>query len=200
MSKKEEKVVENPDKPKTEGESIQMSDGRFVTFAGKRKMLKTVSEDSKSVRFDFRNGETREFTIPHGEIAHKLAAHGAAQKIGDETAGVEDLGDMVIAVEAVIDRLHKGEWGATRQAGDSFSGASIVIKAVCEVTGKSVEDVKAFIEKKLASTEGLTRAALYQSFRNPASKTGQVIARLEAEKAAKKGTAANADELLSELG
>lgn len=199
MSKKEIEAT-SPIKAKTEVESVQMSDGRTVAFAGKRKMVKTVSEDYKSVRFDFRNGETREFTIPHGEIAHKLAAHGAAQKIGDETAGVEDLGDMVIAVEAMIDRLHNGEWGATRQAGDSFSGASIVIKAVCEVTGKSVEDVKAFIEKKLASTEGLTRAALYQSFRNPASKTGQVIARLEAEKALRKGTAANADELLSELG
>ena len=40
--------------------------------------------------------------------------------------------------------------------------------------------------------------SLYDSFRNPASKTGQIIERLEREKRTK--TAVDANDLLSELG
>jgi hypothetical protein len=189
-----------PAKPR-EVETVTMTDGRKVDFAGKRKMIKdTFVEDGKaSVRFDFRNGETRTFHV-HPDHMAQHAAHGAAQKIGDETAGENDVDDMVIAVDAMIDRLNKGEWHARRaSAGDSFSGASVVIKALCEVTGKSPEEIKTFLDGKLAATEGLTRRALYSSFRNPASKTGQVIARLELEKNSK-SEKLHAEDLLAELG
>ena len=46
--------------------------------------------------------------------------------------------------------------------------------------------------------EKLTRQELYSSFRNPASKTGQIIKRLEEEKAAK-ATKFSADDLLAEM-
>lgn len=189
-------------KAPTEVEQVTMSDGRVVGFAGKRKLIKETSIEGgqASVRFDFRNGESRTFVVPQ-ELLPQFAAHGASQKIGDETAGEESVDDMVIAVETIIDRLNKGEWGVTRKAGDSFSGASVVIRAICEVTGKSVGDIKDFLQAKLdaaeAKGEKLTRAALYASFRNPASKTGQVIERLEREKKSK--TAVNADDLLGEL-
>lgn len=181
-------------KPKAEVEQVTMTDGRVVGFAGKRKMVKETLDNG--VRFDFRNGETRTFNIPEGLLT-RLAVHGAAQKIGDETAGVEDVEDMVVGVDEIISRLSRGEWGVTRQAGDSFSGASVVIRAICEATGKSVADVKAFLQKKLDSDSKLTRAALYNSFRNPSSKTGQIIERLEREKRSK--TAVDADALLGEL-
>ncbi len=207
MSRKHEEVatevapetaVTSTVKVKAEPISVTMEDGRVVTFSPKRNIAKTV--EGHTVRFDFRNGQTRVYEVPHsGEIAHRLAAHGASQKIGDEAAGVDSIEDMVIAVEAMIERLHKGEWGATRQPGDSFAGASLVLKAVCEVSGKSLAEVKEFLEKKLAATPGLTRSALYASFRAPSTKTGQVIARLEAERLAAKGDITNADDLLSEL-
>lgn len=175
---------------------VEMTDGRTVEFVGKRKMVKEILDGG--VRFDFRNGQTRTFTIPES-LLQRLALHGAAQKIGDETAGVDDVEDMVVGVDEIIDRLSKGEWGATRtSSGDSFSGASAVIRAICEVTGKGVEEVKAFLQRKLDGDKNLTRAALYNSFRNPTSKTGQVIERLEREKRAK--SAGDGDALLAELG
>lgn len=191
MSETAEKSV----KAKAEVTIVSMSDGRSVPFTGKRKLVKEVLENG--VRFDFRNGETRTFTLNEALLT-RLALHGAAQKIGDEAAGVEEVEDMVVAIDDIIARLSRGEWGATRAAaGNSFSGASVVIRAICEATGKGVEEVKAFLQRKLDADANLTRAALYASFRNPASKTGQIIARLESEKKSK--TAVDADALLGEL-
>ena len=89
-----------------------------------------------------------------------------------------------------------------REAGESLAGASIVIRAICEATGKSISDVRAFLDGKLeaakARGEKLTRQALYASFRNPASKTGAIIKRMEEEKASK-SNAVNADDLLAEM-
>jgi hypothetical protein len=185
---------------------VTMSDGRVVSFAGKKKMVKEVIIDAEhhhaSVRFDFLNGETRSFKIGH-DLMLQFAGHGASQKIGDEAAGEEDVDDMVIAIDAVMERLSKGEWSARREGGgDGFSGASVVIRAIAEVTGKDIAAVKAFLDGKLAQAEAkgekLSRQELYKSFRNPASKTGQVILRMEQEKASKSNKV-NADELLDEL-
>ena len=180
---KAERVVEN----------VKMSDGRTVEFVGKRKLLKeTIIEGNVvKVRLDFRNGETRTWTIPQSLIL-RCAGHGAEQKLGDETAGEEKVEDMVLAVDDLMARLDKGEWTTPRAAGDSFSGASIVIKALSLVTGKPVDVIKDFLQKKLdnakAKGETLTRKALYDSFRNPSTDVGKKIRELEdAERAKSSG-------------
>jgi hypothetical protein len=187
----------------TEYVKIKLSDGREVDFAGKKKMNKTVlyskdletwhDEDPQDgdqyakVRFDFRNGETREFSPPDSLLI-RFIGHGASQKIGDETAGEEDVDDMVVAVDAIIDKLNAGSW-STREPGESFGGASVVIKALMEASGKTMQEIKAYLQGKLdaakAKGESLSRAALYASFRNPKSKVGQIVRRMEEEKAAK---------------
>lgn len=177
-----------PKKKATVYTDVKLEDGREVKFAGTRKMQKKYEETPEGVKatFDFVNGATRSITIgPDSKLIATLVGHGLVQKIGDETATTADVDDMVLEVEAMIQRLASGEFYAERAAGDGFSGASVVLKALVEVTGLSLEAVKANIEKKLAATEGLTRKALYDSFRNPNSKTGVVIARLEQEKLAK---------------
>lgn len=186
-----------------EVEQVTMEDGRTVGFAGKKRLIKEVIIEGNvvQVRFDFRNGVTRTFTVSKAN-QHQLAGHGASQKIGDETAGLEELDDMVVAVDDMIARLEKGEWTAARAAGDGFSGASVVIKAICEATGKTVDFVKTFLQGKLdaakAKGEKLSRAELYASFRNPTTKTGAIIARLEADKKVKEAKV-NADDLMAEL-
>lgn len=205
-----------PTKKKAEVEVVKMSDGREVGFAGKRKMVKeTIVDQSKvqidgdtillkdgavSVRLDFRNGETRLVPLKASMIA-QYAGHGGEQKLGDETAGEEKVEDMVIAVDDLADRLGKGEWKIAREAG-GFSGASIVIRAIMEASGKTAEEVKAFLQKKLdaaeAKGEKLSRKDLYDSFRNPASKTGQIIERLEREERSK-ASKVDADAALAEL-
>jgi hypothetical protein len=202
----EEVVKEKAPKKEVERVNVTMSDGRVVEFTGKKKLVKEVLVDHEagtcSVRFDFVNGVTRTFQVHGSPLLLELAGHGASQKIGDEGAGETDVDDMVEAIDAVIKRLEAGSWSG-RKEGDGFSGASVVIRAIAEASNKSVEAVKKFLEDKLAAAEAkgekLTRQALYSSFRNPNSKTGQIILRMEQEKAAKSNKV-NADELLSELG
>ncbi len=191
-------------RPATEYTKVTMEDGREVIFAGKRKVNKeTLIDESKiamegdivqlsagavSIRMDFRNGKTRTFPLPLALLA-QFAGHGGEQKYGDELASPADKplseDDMVIAVEDLDTEIQKGNWGRARSSGGGVSGASIVVQALMEATGKDQAAIKAYLDKKIASTEGLTRQALYASFRVPGTKTGAIIARLEVEKAAK---------------
>lgn len=196
-------------KSKVEYEKVKMVDDREVQFAGKRKMNKEVLVDEANgtvnVRFDFRNGQT--LSIGSADLTRALnlqaLGHGLSQKCGDNAAGVDEIDDMVIAVEDVIKQLKGGDWSAAREAGDSTAGASIVIKAIAEVTGKSIDFVKEFLQKKLdaakAAGQKLTRQDLYASFRRPDTPTGQVIKRLEEEKLAK-ASKVDTSSLLAEIG
>lgn len=189
--------------------TVKMKDGRDVVFIGKRRMLKEskVSDDGSAVTttFDFVNGETISITVPvAAKLAPRLIGHGLEQKIGDETAGDETVEDMILHVQSVVARLNggAGEWGAERGTGDSFSGASVVIKALCEATGKDLAFIKDYLEKKLAADKAnggtLTRQKLYASFRAPGTKTAAIIERLEKDKLAKE-VALNADDELASI-
>lgn len=204
----EVQVATAPAKSKTEYTTVKMEDGRDVQFAGTRQVDKTslidVAAGTAAVRFDFRNGKT--ITLAAGDLSAETQltalAHGLSQKVGDEWSGTKDIEDIVLTAEAIVNRLKTDGWSAPREAGDSLSGASVVIRAIVEATGKTVEAVKAFLDGKIeaakARGEKLTRQELYASFRNPASKTGQIIKRLEEEKVAK-ATKFSADDLLSEI-
>lgn len=195
-------------KPATVYTKVKMEDGREVEFAGNRKSDKTIliADDGKAtgVRFDFLNGRT--LTLQFSEISEATAlyacGHGIAQKAGDEYSGVKEIDDMVLAVEGIFARLRAGDWAAAREAGDSTAGASIVIKALMEVTGKPIEFIKSFLDGKLeaakAKGEKLSRQDLYNSFRNPTSKTGIVIKRLEEERLTK-ANKVDAGDLLAEM-
>lgn len=120
----------------------------------------------------------------------KFAGHGAEQKYGDELASPASNPlseeDMVLAVEDLDKEIQAGNWGKGRSAGGGgVSGASIVVQAIMEATGKDLATVKDYLDKKIASTEGLTRRALYDSFRVAGTKTGIIIKRMEDEKLAK---------------
>lgn len=173
-------------------ETVTMQDGRLVEFAGKRKMLKdsTITADGTvQVRLDFRNGQTRLFTLP-AQLLTKAAAHGAEQKLGDETAGVEDVEDMVLAVDELIDRLYNGEWNAKREA-SGLAGTSILLRALAEVYAgkKTPEELKTWLKTKTAAEK--------TALRNNA-KVKPVIERLEAEKATK-ASKVDTDALLAGL-
>lgn len=159
-----------------EVETVTMSDGRQVDFVGKRKLLKEsiIDGNSVAVRLDFRNGETRMFNLP-SELLYRFAAHGAEQKLGDETAGEEDVDDMVLAVDDLIERLNKGEWSMKREGG-GMAGTSVLLRALMELSGKTVEQVKEFL-KPLSQADKL-------ALRN-SPKVKPIVDRLEAEKVSK---------------
>lgn len=204
-----ETAVPATPKAKTVHTPITMADGRVVQFAGDRKVDKSVLADDSGayvgVRFDFRNGETRSVHLSDlsPEIVAYAGCHGLLQKIGDEWSGVTVIDDIVLTCDDMIKRLTGGAWEAEGRggSGDSLAGASIVIKALVEASGKTTDEVKAFLESKLAAGKesGLTRQKLYASFRNPTSKVGQIIRRLEDERAAK-NAAVDADAYVAELG
>ena len=174
--------------------TVTLTDGRIVDFVGKRKLLKAseVTPDGKiQTTLDFVNGETRTFTIPDALLA-KFASHGAEQKLGDEIAGVDDIEDAVMAIDDLIDRLYNGEWGVARDK-SGLAGASILMRALVESTGKTAEEIKKFLSDKTAAQKAALRT-------NP--KIKPIVDRLEAEKAAKsakKADAVDTDALLNEL-
>lgn len=187
-------------KSKVEPEKVTMEDGRVVEFAGKRKLLKEVLiqgvtegyEGPAAVRFDFRNGKTRTYQL-HEKLIWQFAAHGASQKIGDETAGEDDIDDMVLAVDDIIERLsgESPEWTAKREGG-GFGGVSILMRALMEHSGKDEATVKAFLKPKSHAEKMALRAH---------GPIAAIVKRLEDEKAAKAAGAAkvNAGELLATL-
>lgn len=177
-------------KTETQVETVTMTDGRVVDFAGKRKLLKesSVNADGKvQVRLDFRNGETRLFTLPDNLLA-KFAAHGAEQKLGDEIAGLNDVEDCVLAVDELIDRLYNGEWSVKREA-NGMAGTSVLVRALVEHTGKTVEQIKQFLSGKSQAEKVALR-------NNP--KIKPIVERIEAEKASKKANV-DTDAMLGEL-
>lgn len=209
---------------KTEVVAVTLTDGRIVNFAGKRKVNKeTIIDESRiqideaagiiqlqrgavAIRMDFRHGATRLIELPLSLLA-RFAGHGGEQKFGDELAAPADKQlspeDMEIAIDDLNAEIQKGSWGKGRAAGGGgVSGASLVVQALVEVTGKDLATVKAYLQKKLDTTESLSRRALYDSFRAEGTRTSVVIKRLEAEKLAKsaKASGIDADAELSSIG
>jgi len=170
---------------------VTMTDGRVVEFTTKQKLVKTSTIDGNvvSVQLDFRNGETRSFTVPD-EMLARFAAHGAEQKLGDCIAGETDPDDQVLAVEDLIARLEKGEWNAGRSSGGSFAGTSILARALVEASGKSPADIKTYLSTKSQAE----KLALRNS-----DKLRPIVQRLEAEKQSNSKTTVDTDSLLAEL-
>jgi hypothetical protein len=184
----EEAVPAKPAKAKTPAEVVAMTDGRQVEFVGKRKLLKeyTVGDYQFAgdvfITLDFRNGETRKIRLPDTLIG-QFAAHGALQKYGDETAGEDDVDDMVLAIDELDKRIQAGEWTVAREGG-GMSGTSVLIKALMEYGSRTLEQVKAFLEKKTQPEKIALR-------NNDKRKNAQgftvkdIVQRIESEKAAK---------------
>ena len=180
----EEKVVE----------TVGMTDGRKVDFAGKRKMLKdiVVEGNGVSVRFDFRSGETRTFAVPKQHLLYS-AGHGYAQKLGDTVAGLKDdqgnpadEDDMLLEIEGLHEKLASGDWNSVRSGG-GFAGMSVLAKALVELTKKSAEDIKAFLKGRTMAEK--------QALRN-SEKLSPIIAKLEANKV-KKASKVDTEALLA---
>jgi hypothetical protein len=171
-------------------ETVAMTDGRVVDFAGKRKLLKEslTSEDGQvQVRLDFRNGETRLFTVP-ADLSAKFASHGAEQKLGDEIAGIPEVEDCILAVDNLIDRLYNGEWSQKRES-NGMAGTSVLARALVEMSGKTAEQIKEFLSGKTQAEK--------VALRNNA-KLKPIVDRIEAEKASKTSNV-DTDALLDEL-
>jgi hypothetical protein len=181
-------------KAKAEVEVVVMSDGRKVEFPGRKRLIKdyTLSADGSFAyaTLDFRNGETRKITVVDSLVG-QFVGHGVIQKYGDELAGIKgvdgseaDIDDMVLTIDELDERLQKGEWSTQREGGSGMGGTSILIRALMEYGGQTVENVKAF----LADKDQAFKIALRNNDKRK-NKGGvtlkAIVSRLESEKAAK---------------
>jgi hypothetical protein len=193
-------------KKKTEVEKVTMSDGREVEFAGKRKLNKeyNLNEDGtlKNIVLDFRNGVSKTIVIPESLIG-QFAGHGALQKYGDELAGIKgadggeaDIDDMVLTIENLDENIQAGKW-STRVPGDGMGGTSVLIQAMVEYSGKTIEKVKEFLKDKDPKFKMALR--LNDQRANAAGETmASIVKKIEAAKAAK-GAKVNTDKALDDL-
>lgn len=179
-------------------EKVKLTDGREVEFAGKRKILKETLIDKEAgtitLRVDFRNGETRSYSI-NPDLFFDFAAHGATQKYGDETAGEDDLDDAILAMDDLHARLEKGEWNVARQSG-GFAGTSVLLKALVEYSrreGETENDAVARVKTYLSTKTQAEKVALRNS-----SKLKPIVDRLESEKIAK-NSKVDTDALLAQI-
>lgn len=177
-------------KPKAEKTPITMEDGRTVLFNAKQKLVKEseINGSDITVRADFRNGKTINFSVPTALLG-KFAAHGAEQKLGDAIAGEDNVDDAFESMSDLVDRLNKGEWTATRTAG-GFSGVSVLIQALSEFTGKTVDQVRTYLQPKSQAE----KLALRRD-----SNIAPIVSRIESEKASKSKNAVDTGALLAGL-
>lgn len=179
---------------KTEYTEVAMDDGTTQRFPSKRKLIKesNISEDGFTVttKFYFRNGEVRQHVVEaNKDLFARFVAHGVEQKVGDEVAGLDDVEDMILAVEKVIDRLHGGSWVAERES-SGLAGTSTLARALIEATGKSPAEIKDFLANKSVAEKRALRAN---------SKIAPIVERLEANKKKKEPVSVDTDSMLDEL-
>ena len=165
-------------KSKTVYVDVVMKDGRTVKFPESTKAKKEILETEgkvTGVRFDFNNGET--FTVTLDDIVQwnlleRFALHGVSQKLGDSYASQKDVGDAVEAFISTLNQVKSGKWSEGGEGGGG-AGLSILVKALVEATGQTVEAVRATLDT-LSQKEKLVLRA------DPALQP--IIQRLEAEK------------------
>lgn len=164
--------------PKAAPETVTLLDGRTREFAGKKRLHKesiAEADGALKVRLDFRNGETRLFTLRADMIA-QFALHGAEQKLGDEISSIDSIDDAVEAIDQLMQRLDAGDWTKEREGGTGMAGASILTKAMVEFSQMPVEKVREY----LTTLDNKTKLALRKS-----AELAPIVERLEAEAAAR---------------
>jgi len=168
--------VTKPSNVKTIVQHVEMEDGKVVAFPGKRKLqieAKVDTSGTLQVRCDFLNGRVLQTSVS-GDMLIKFLEFGAGQKFRDVIAGEEDLDSCVLDVEEFISLLGQGKWTTERQRGTGSSAP--LHKAIMQVTGKSAEEVKAW----LATLDQKTKLDLRKD-----PKIKPIIDELEAKKKAK---------------
>lgn len=98
------------------------------------------------VKFKFANGhviETRCDEFP-AAIRAEAEAHGFKQKFGDSYNKANSINEAIASAVKLIDSVKGGDW---RQSGGGAGIADVyILKAVCEVKGKTMEEVEAIWE------------------------------------------------------
>lgn len=167
----------------SEARTVNMKDGRTLSFGEKQKMSKDYGVTDAGLvycQIDFDNGETVRLEIdPTSPTGLQAAGHGLSQKLGDAASGADNTNDAFEAVLEVASRVANGEWTKSRATGDGTSakGASELVEALVKVLGQPKEAVRGM----LANLKQADKMALRKT---PA--VAQVIEQIRAARAPSK--------------
>lgn len=167
----------------SEARTVNMKDGRTLSFGEKQKMSKDYGVTDAGLvycQIDFDTGETVRLEIdPTSPTGLQAAGHGLSQKLGDAASGADNTNDAFEAVLEVASRVSNGEWTKSRATGDGTSakGASELVEALVKVLGQPKEAVRGM----LANLKQADKMALRKT---PA--VAQVIEQIRAARAPSK--------------
>lgn len=121
---------------------------RVVKFPESTKAKKEVLEDAQGkpigVRFDFASGDSDTITLEDlvaWGLFERSAVHGISQKGGDSYAGDKDAADAYESYMEVRTQIASGKW-TEGGVGGAGAGSSILLKALVEATGQTIEAVR----------------------------------------------------------
>lgn len=132
--------------------TIEMKDGRTVSFGEKQKMNKehgTTEGGLVFVQIDFDNGETVRVEIdPASDTGRLACGHGLSQKLGDSAAGAESTNDAFESVLELAGRVARNEWRkAASEGSGSAKGASELVEALVSLLSQPKDVVRDMLSK-----------------------------------------------------
>ncbi len=167
---------------------VKMNDGREVEFGEKTKIKKdygVLPNGNVFAQIDFVDGQTIAVEVePGSPLGLQAMGHGLVQKLGDASAGAENLEDAFESILEVAARINAGDWNKAREGGGGAAkGSSELVLALVKVLDKDKETVRGL----LANLSAGEKAAL--------RKTPDVAAAIEQVKAERKPSKAEQEKL-----
>lgn len=147
------------------------------------------------LNFDNVSDQCKKMAMVHGFVQRVIDAAAIARDT--ETGKSATAQDKYNAMKALVDHYNEGatEWNLLRASnGIERKDGGLTIRAVAEVQGLTVEQMKKRLEE-LAEKKGTTTRVLLAKLAQ-ADAVAKVIARMKADQ----GPALDADDLLAELG
>lgn len=140
--------------------TVTLEDGRTAEFSARRRMRKTLigvdGDVPLAIRLDLFTGNVIHFELPES-LMRMFALHGAAQKLADTVAGIEEPAEIVAALQDEVSRLSRGEWAA-RRSRDEYAGLSVLARAMCEFKGLTPEKAAEWLGAKTHTEKLALRA------------------------------------------
>lgn len=127
---------------------FEMAKGTLYTFS--------ASIDGASMVYADGSSDAVQWSDLTDQIRAHLMAHGWKQKVADGAAKSRDPetgrsatdGEKISAMRAIAQRLAAGVWAIAGGGGGASSEKMLLIRALAEFSGKSLDDARAFVEGK----------------------------------------------------
>jgi len=132
-----------------------------------RNKIATTKREGDLIVFTFATGEQRTIDPLRMPTRDAFTFHGAEQKLRDEYAGAESVGEAIAAFDALYERLAAGEWTKRREsAGPRLTLREAVARVYSDWAGVGLDDARAIIKGEKPDRKGRTwNRKIFDNFR-----------------------------------